>query len=290
MHSTLCSSIFIFLISVALLLNQAHARIVGFSLDIEPSAGNESIAFVNEMKEWHDRLSNTGLLLSADAGTAWSDPSVYETTVNGTTKLLSEWLVDLCNETIIMSYDRNASNLIVRVTPYLSYADNFSDKSVTVGAAIATPGTPQTWWQTQTVAELETVIADVDHELQKHSSFSRKYAIFFADTLFNASLANPAKSIINETKTLWYLNDEWVYNNQSRTDFFEFAKAQNVVAVYDAPHAGNRPHIGADKTDQAYYVDFIHLADSYGIDIQFMSGLNDFDFDMEFIKSVNGVE
>jgi len=280
-------SLFIFFLVISAVTTPSLARIVGFSLDIEPSAGNESVAFVNQMVEWRDRLTGTDLILSADAGTAWSDPSTYETTVNGTTKLLSEWLVDLCNETIIMSYDRNASNLIVRVTPYLSYADKFPNKAVVVGAAIATPGTPPTWWQTQTVAELEQVIASVDDELQTHPSFSKKYAIFFGDTLMNATLANPAKSIINETKTLWYLNDDWVYNNISRTNFFEFAKAQNVVAVYDAPHAGNRPHIGANKTDQAYYVDFVHLADSFGIDIQFMSGLNDFDFDIEFIRSVN---
>jgi hypothetical protein len=265
----------------------SFARITGFSLDIEPSAGNDSIAFVNVMAQYRSLLTNTDLLLSADAGTAWSDPSIYETTVNGTTKLLSEWLIDLCNETIIMSYDRNATNLLVRVTPYLDYADKIPNRSVIVGAAIATPGSTPTWWQTQTVKELEEVIASVDSELQGHSSFSKKYAIFYGETLLNATNAFPYKSIINETKTLWYISDKWVYDNTSRSNFFSFAKNQNVVTLYDAPHAGNRPHIGANKNDQQMYVDFINIAHTLGIDIQFMSGLNDFETDIEFIKSVN---
>jgi hypothetical protein len=78
-----------------------------------------------------------------------------------------------------------------------------------------------------------------------------------------------------------------VYDNTSRSNFFSFAKNQNAVTLYDAPHAGNRPHIGANKNDQQMYVDFINIAHTLGIDIQFMSGLNDFETDIEFIKSVN---
>ena len=98
--------------------------IVGFSLDIEPNEGPDSVAFVNTMAAWRAALAGTGMLLSADAGTAWSTPAYQNTTVNGTTKLLSEWLVDICDEAILMSYDRNATRLLERVLPYLTYADS----------------------------------------------------------------------------------------------------------------------------------------------------------------------
>ena len=93
------------LLSLYLSLWPSSARITGFSLDIEPPAGNESVAFVAVLAEFRWRLSGTGLKLSADAGTAWAAPA-YLTTVNGTSKVLAEWLVDICNETIVMSYDR----------------------------------------------------------------------------------------------------------------------------------------------------------------------------------------
>ena len=267
----------------------ARARVVGFSLDIEPPAGPESAAFVAVMAEYRWRLAGSGLLLSADAGTAWTGAD-YATTVNGTTKLLSQWLVDLCDESVLMDYDRNASNLLVRAEPYLDYADARPGHAVVVGVAVATPGAAPTWWQTASAAELEALIAAVDPALRAHPSFNSprpRYAVFFAQTLWNATRAAPAPLIANETKTLWYLDDDWVYNETARADFFAFCRAQNVVAVYDAPHAGNRPHIGAAPADQALYVDFIHLADAAGIDVQFLSGLQSFDFDMAFIKSVN---
>jgi hypothetical protein len=277
------------LAALALFLRPSLARVTGFSLDIEPSPGDESVAFVNVMAEYRRLLTGTGLILSADAGTAWSAAPTYLTTVNGSTKLLSDWLVDLCDEAIVMSYDRNASNLVARVEPYLAHADTVPGRSVVAGAAIASPGSPSTWWQTASVAELERVIADADEALRAHPSFGSRprYAIFFAQTLLNASLAAPAPALINETKTLWYLSDAWVYDNSSRADFFAFAREQNVATVYDAPHAGNRPHIGASPADQAAYVDFLHRADALGIDVQFLSGLSSFEFDLAFIKSVN---
>jgi hypothetical protein len=264
-------------------------RITGFSLDIEPPAGNESVAFVEYLAEFRWRLAGTGLKLSADAGTSWTS-SDYMTTVNGTSKTLGEWLVDLCNETVVMSYDRNASNLLLRVGPFLGYADAYGGvKNVTVGTAIATPGSAPTWWQTQSPAELEALIASVDSSLRTHASFKGRYAVFFAATLFNASSGGgpPPGSGIGEEKSLWYLDDDWVYDETSRAAFFAFAAAQNVREVYDAPHAGSRPHIGANATDQSLYADFVHLADAQGIDIQFMSGLNTLAFDLAFISSVN---
>ena len=275
----------VFLLAVA----PAHSRITGFSLDIEPSAGNESVALVEYLSEFRWRISGTGLKLSADAGTAWSS-SDFMTNVNGTSKVLAEWLVELCNETVVMSYDRNGTNLLVRVDPYLAYADTYGERNVTVGVAIASPGSTPTWWQTQSPAELEALIEGVDPSLRQHASFKGRYAVFFAATLFNASAGGgpPPGSGIGEEKALWYVDDDWVYDATAQSAFFQFAAAQNVRELYDAPHAGNRPHIGANTTDQALYVDFVHLADAQGIDIQFMSGLDTLAYDLAFIESVNG--
>lgn len=273
---------------VAVLLVTTRARITGFSLDVEPPQGEQSVAFVNLLAEFKWRLRGTNLSLSADAGTAWMGAG-WETLVNGTSKLLGAWLVDLCDEAILMDYDRNESNLIARAAPYLSYADARPGKAkaVTVGVAIASPGAaPPTWWQCESVAELEALIASVDGALSAHASFSHRYAVFFAATLYNASGAAPAPPG-PETKTLWYLDDEWIYNLAARDAFFAFAQAQHVVEVYDAQHAGDRPHIGANATDTALYADFIKKADALGIDVQFMSGLDTLEQDLAFIASVN---
>ena len=262
-------------------------RVIGFSLDIEPPAGNESVAFVNVMAEYRWRLAGTGLRLSADAGTAWTAPE-YETTVNGTMRTLAQWLVVLCDEAILMVYDRNATNLLVRAEPYLTYADGLSGKLITVGVAIATPGSPPTWWQTANTSELEDLIATVDEPLRQHVSFTARYAVFFGATLANASAAERSPPpTINETKTLWYLDDDWVYDAAAQKAFFNFAAAQNIVEVYDAPHAGSRPHIGANAVDQAAYAEFIKIAHGRGIDVQFLSGLATLAGDLEFIQTVN---
>ena len=268
----------------------ARARVVGFSLDIEPPAGPESAAFVAVMAEYRWRLAAAGggLLLSADAGTAWTAQD-YLTSVNGTTKLLSEWLIDLCDEAVLMDYDRNATNLLLRAEPYLAYADARPGRAVVVGVAVATPGSAPTWGQTADPAELEALIASVDPALRAHASFRSprpRYAVFFAQTLLNATRAAPAP-VGSEAKTLWYLDDSWVYDAAAQAEFFAFARAQHVVAVYDAPHAGNRPHIGASPADQALYVAFLKRADAQGIDVQFLSGLADLDGDLAFIRSVN---
>lgn len=270
---------------LALSILRAGARITGFSLDIEPPPGSASVDFVNEMAAWRSRLDGTGLRLSADAGTAWSGAN-YATTVNGSTKLLSEWLVDLCDEAILMDYDRNASNLLVRAEPYLAYADGRPGKAVTVGVAIAPPGTPAAWWQTANVSELEALIASVDAPLRRHRSFTEKYAVFFAETLFNATKAAESLEAAStgEMKSLWYVADEWIYDGAAQSAFFDFARAQRVVELYDAPHAGDRPHIGANATDEALSAEFYRLCDARGISVQFMSGLNTLEEDLRFIQ------
>lgn len=112
-----------------------------------------------------------------------------------------------------------------------------------------------------------------------------------------------------------------VYNSTAQAAFFDFACLQHVIQVYDAPHAGNRPHsesrrvalvesnelttqnasfpcghhpttlhllaVGANPADEAMYRSFVEAAGSRGIDVQFLSGLNDFEYDMQFIASVN---
>lgn len=244
------------------------------------------------MAQYRSLLAGTGLVLSADAGTAWVSSPLWDVTVNGTTKVLYQWLVDLCNETIIMDYDRNASNLIDRANPYLSYADSLisqgETKSVTVGVAINSPGATPTWWQTGSVTELETLIATVNPTLASHPAFSLRYAIFTAGSLFNSSSDTPCPTCtFPERKTLWYLDDDWVYNSTSQEAFFNFACQQRVVQVYDAPHAGDRPHIGGNPADEVLYRTFVEAAGTRGIDIQFFSGVSDFAYDMEFIQSVN---
>jgi len=268
-----------------------RGAVVGFSVDIEPPAGStDEVAYINTMALYQSLLAGTGLTLSADAGTAWVTPE-WNVTVNGTNKLLYEWVVDLCNETIIMDYDRNASNLLVRAAPYLSYTDGLvaqgANKAVTVGVAISSPGETPTWWQTQSVAEMEAVIAAAKPALEAHPSFSHRFAVFFAQTLFNSSRAAPCHSCsFLENKTLWYLADEWVYDAVAQASFFEFAQEQRVVQVYDAPHAGNRPHIGGSPADEELYRAFVRAADVRGIDLQFMSGPAAFATDLAFIRSL----
>jgi len=269
----------------------ARARIIGFSLDIEPPAGSESVALVNTLAAWRAALSasGTGLRLSADAGTAWT-AAAYETTVNGTTKTLGEWLVDLCDETIIMSYDRNATNLLLRVEPFLQYAaarGAAGAGAITVGAAVSSPGDAEAWWRTANASELEALIAAVDGALQRRPQFSGRYAIFYGETLYNATLAAPAPSSIGERKALWYVSDSSIYDAAAREAFFAFAAQQRVVQLYDAPHAGARPHIGANASDEALSAQFYQRCDAAGIDVQFMSGLNTLAYDLAFIEKVN---
>jgi hypothetical protein len=284
------------LLLLAALAAVARGAVVGFSLDIEPGPGTQdAVDFVNTMAVYRGLLDadGGGLRLSADAGTAWTQ-SYYNVSVNGTNKILYEWIADLCDETVVMSYDRNATNLLVRVGPYLAYADaqvaRGLNRSVVVGVAIATPGSPQTWWQTQSSTELEALIASVDSALSGHASFARKYAVFFAATLFNATNggADPLPPSIGERKALWYVDDEWVYSAQAQDAFFAFAVQQKVGLLYDAPHAGSRPHIGASKSDEALYQAFVRRADEQGIDVEFLSGLSDFAYDLAFIKATNG--
>lgn len=198
-----------------LFARSALGAITGFSLDIEPSSNSsQEVDFINTMAQYQALLSGTGLTLSADAGTAWVAPPVWNVTVNGTSRVLSDWVVTLTNETIIMDYDRNATNLLVRAAPYLDYADALVQqgipRNVTVGVAIASPGSQPTWWQTQSVDELESLITAVDPSLSTHPSFSRRYAIFTSDSLFNASSEAPCPTCsYAEQKTLWYLDDSW---------------------------------------------------------------------------------
>jgi hypothetical protein len=271
----------------------ALSAITGFSLDIEPSANStDEVAFINTMAQYRSLLGGTGLILSADAGTAWVTSPLWNVTVNGTDKCLFEWVVDLCNETIIMDYDRNSTNLLVRAAPYLAYADarvaEGLNKSITVGVAIAPPGAPSTWWQTASLAELTALVHAANPSLESHASFSSRFAIFYASTLFNSSQAAPCPACsFTEPRALWYVDDDWVYDAGAQSAFFDFACAQHVVQLYDAPHAGSRPHIGANPADEALYRSFVEAAGTRGIDVQFMSGLNDFDYDMAFIRSVN---
>ena len=272
---------------------RARSAIIGFTLDIEPASNStDEVNFINTMAQYSSLLAGTGLLLSADAGTAWTGVPVWNVTVDGTNKVLSEWLVDLCNETIIMDYDRNATNLLVRAAPYLDYADTLvsqgNNKSVTVGVAISAPGDTPTWWQTESIKELESLIATVSPTLMSHASFGGRYAIFTGSTLMNNSATAPCPACAYaEQKTLWYVDDAWVYNVSVQSAFFDFACQQHVVQLYDAPHAGNRPHIGANPADEALYRSFVESADTRGIDVQFFSGVSDFTYDMAFIKSVN---
>jgi len=284
-------------LALALLFSHAaRAAIVGFSLDIEPGPGTQdAVDFVNTMAAYRGLLdaAGGGLRLSADAGTAWTQP-YYNLTVNGTNKILYQWIGDLCDESVVMSYDRNASNLLVRVTPFLEYADaqvaRGLNRSVVVGVAIATPGSPATWWQTESATELESLIASVDPALVAHASFARQYAVFYAATLYNATNGgtDPLPPSIGERKALWYLDDDWVYDAQAQDAFFAFAAQQRVGLVYDAPHAGNRPHIGASKADEALYQAFVRRAGAQGIDVEFLSGLSNFAYDLAFIKEMNG--
>ena len=264
------------------LLTPTLGAVIGFSLDIEPSVGAQSVAFVNTLAAWRTALQPTGLLLSVDAGTAWSSSPDWVTTVNGTSKLLSEWLVDLSDEAILMDYDRNASKLLARALPYLSYADR-RGKAVTVGLALAPPGAASTWWQCADLVELEALVASVHPALAQHASFTQRYALFHAGTLWNSSTANV--TLVNEEKTLWYLVDDWIYNASARQDFLALAARQRIVQVYDAPHAGSRPHIGASASDEALYRSFVQITHAQGIDIQFMSGLANLPQDLAFIKS-----
>ena len=273
-------------------ITSTAAKVIGFTLDLEPGPGTaDEVALIHTMSTYQSLLAGTGLTLSADAGTAWVTAD-WNVTVNGTTRDLYQWLVDYTNETIIMDYDRNATNLIARAAPYLAYADERRaaglPASVTVGVAIAPPGAPPppTWWQTQSVAELEALIAAVAPALGAHPSFTHRYAVFTAESLFNASAAAPCPGCaFNEVKTLWYLADAWVYDPVAQAAFFDFAALQNVRQVYDAPHAGNRPHIGANPADEQLYRAFVRAADARGIDIQFFSGPNAFAYDFSFIKS-----
>jgi len=274
----------------------ARGAIVGFSLDIEPAPGTpDAVAFVNVMAAYRGRLdaAGGGLVLSADAGTAWTQPA-FNVTVNGTNKLLFEWIADLCDETVVMSYDRNASNLLARVAPFLAYADaqvaRGLARRVVVGAAVAPPGAPQTWWQTANATELEALVASVDAALAAHASFARLYAVFYAATLFNSTHGgtDPVPPTVGERKALWYLDDDWVYDAAAQDAFLAFAAQQRVVLMYDAPHAGARPHIGASKADEAAYAAFVRRAGAQGVDVQFLSGLNDFDYDLAFIRATNG--
>ena len=275
----------------------ARAAIVGFSLDIEPGPGTpEAVGFVNTMAAYRALLDadGSGLVLSADAGTAWTGAD-FNVTVNGTNKLLYQWIADLCDQTVIMDYDRNASNLLVRAAPFLAYADaqvaRGLRRSVVVGVAVAPPGAPATWWQTANVSELEALVAAVNPALTAHASFAREYAVFHAGTLFNATNGGtePVPPVsIGERKALWYLVDAWVYDPSAQDAFLAFARQQKVGLVYDAPHAGSRPHIGADKGDEQLYRAFVQRAGAQGIDVQFLSGLSDFAYDLAFIKATNG--
>ena len=290
------------LVSLAVLaaaLRASRAAIVGFSLDIEPGPGTQdAVDFVNVMAAYRgllDAPSGAGLVLSADAGTAWTAPS-FNVTVNGTNRLLFQWIADLCDESVIMDYDRNATTLLLRAAPFLAYADaqvaSGLKKSVVVGVAVATPGAPPTWWQTADPAELEALVARVDPALTAHPSFARRYAVFHAGTLWNATGNGtaPLPPGIGERKALWYLLDEWVYDSAAQDAFLAFAKQQRVDLVYDAPHAGARPHIGASKADEALYAAFVRRAGAQGIDFEFLSGLSDFEYDLAFLRATNGAD
>lgn len=262
------------------------ARILGFTIDVEPNFGPESVAFVNELAAWRAALAGTGLSISADAGTAWSAAPDWVTTVNGTSKLLSEWLVDLTDEAILMDYDREGVRLLARAEPYLAYADGTKGKAVTVGLALNVPNAPSTWWQTANLTELEALVAETLPALARHTSFSGRIALFHAGTLWNSSTANV--TLVNEPKALWYLLDDWVYNTTARAEFFALAARQHIVQVYDAPHAGARPHIGAAPADEEMYREFVRTADTLGIDVQFFSGLQNIPQDIAFIRSTEG--
>ena len=266
-----------------LLVVPTSGKVLGFTIDVEPNFGPEAVAFVNELAAWRSGLAGTGLTLSADAGTSWSGTPDWITEVNGTSKLLSEWLIDLTDEAIIMDYDRVPASLLSRAEPYLTYADGQPNKSVTVGLALNVPGGTATWWQTANLTELEALVAVTLPSLAQHRSFSGRIALFHAGTLWNSSTANV--TIANEPKTIWYMVDDWVYNTTAREEFFALAARQHIVQIYDAPHAGARPHIGAAPADEAMYRDFVRAADTLGIDMQFFSGLDNIPGDIAFINS-----
>lgn len=136
------------IVVIHLMLTTVFGKFVGFTIDVETCSGlgNKTQQAV-VCQEYFTLLSNwsyfiqeqdPSLLLSVDAGTAWACPPATSTvntphqlaqdtcfniTYNNKTASVAEHVIDLCNQTVIMDYDQNATNAYLRALPYLQYAN-----------------------------------------------------------------------------------------------------------------------------------------------------------------------
>ncbi len=141
--------------------------IQGYHVDNEQCSGlfqNNRSAQEVICHTFFTRLSNlsaevhtygTGMVLSVDAGTAWSCPpgatTCFNITFHNKTQSVAAHVVDLADVTVVMDYDREPSNVLRRALPYLMHAQNVQkDRSIVIGLAISELGQKPEWWQTGT--------------------------------------------------------------------------------------------------------------------------------------------
>jgi hypothetical protein len=182
---------------LALCASLAAGRIAGFHVDDESCSGLlmnnktkqeivcakyfHSLANLSAtLRNYSSDLKGPALTVTVDTGTAWSCPTgrsgCFNVTYNGTTQSVGDHVIDLADEIVLMDYDRNASRVVERATPFLEYADR-KGGAVSVGLATAGPSGKVATWQTRSESELAAVMRESKPALLKHASF-KGFSVF----------------------------------------------------------------------------------------------------------------
>ena len=322
----------------------ATAQITGFHVDSESCSGllqdNKTQQLVNcakffgSLESLSAKLSGvTGLpqgplRVAVDAGTGWvcgaASTGCFNLTWKNKTAPVSDHVVDLAQEVVLMDYTRNVADLYKRALPYLAYADTSitdskdaivagtpghpaSHRSIRVGVAISSPLEPAASWQTRSEQELEALLVAGQALLGKHPSFGG-FSVFTQGTWMAQSSGSRAVTTSSPTGDetggrwpvasggigAWYLDHSIVTNATAsyaaRTAWLAWARQRGISEVYLAPHASNDPLIAipgraGSAAVEKVFCDFIHVAQRGPQPIAVQLIAAPLDHDLSFVKN-----